>query len=219
MLEEIGLPYEPHLVDIGKATSARRNICRSIPTARFPPSSTRTDRAGSPLALFESGAILLYLAEKTGQAACPATPRRATRPSSGCSSRWPASARCSARWVSSISLPVARSPRQASAANAIVTSRSACSQSLEGRLASVTGSWADLHHCRHRHARLGAQPRWILPSRPPGRVRALQGGSRVAGTLPGPAGRAAGPHHSRPRCLARGPAGVGPALSPETRTR
>ena len=47
MLEEIGLPYEPHLVDIGKNEAGRRNSCRSIRTARSPRSSIPTARAAS----------------------------------------------------------------------------------------------------------------------------------------------------------------------------
>jgi GST-like protein len=68
MLEDIGLPYEPHYVDIGDANQQRTPEFLSLnPNGKIPAILDPNGPAGKPLALFESGAILLYLAEKTGK--------------------------------------------------------------------------------------------------------------------------------------------------------
>jgi len=67
MLEEIGLPYEPHLVDIGKDESRTPAFLSLNPNGKIPAIIDPDGPGGAPLGLFESGAILLYLAEKTGQ--------------------------------------------------------------------------------------------------------------------------------------------------------
>src|ERR1700748_16629 len=64
MLEEIGLPYEPHLVDIGKNERWRSEFLSLNRNGKIPAIVDPTGPAGKPLGLFESGAILLYLAEK-----------------------------------------------------------------------------------------------------------------------------------------------------------
>ena len=70
MLEEIGLPYEPHRVDIGKNESWTPEFLSLEPERQDSRrSSIPTGRAASRSALFESGAILLYLAEKSGKLA------------------------------------------------------------------------------------------------------------------------------------------------------
>jgi GST-like protein len=66
MLEEIGLPYEPHLVDILKNESWTPEFLALNPNGKIPAIVDPDGPGGQPLALFESGAILLYLAEKTG---------------------------------------------------------------------------------------------------------------------------------------------------------
>jgi GST-like protein len=66
MLEETGLPYEPHLVDIGKNESWTPEFLSLNPNGKIPAIIDPNGPEG-PLGLFESGAILLYLAEKTGQ--------------------------------------------------------------------------------------------------------------------------------------------------------
>ncbi|WP_298724857.1 glutathione S-transferase N-terminal domain-containing protein [uncultured Ferrovibrio sp.] len=67
MLEEIGLPYEPHLVDITKNESWTPEFLSLNPNGKIPAILDPDGPNGKPLALFESGAILVYLAEKTGQ--------------------------------------------------------------------------------------------------------------------------------------------------------
>lgn len=67
MLEEIGLPYEPHLVDISKNESWTPEYLSLNPNGKIPAILDPDGPGGKPLALFESGAILIYLAEKTGQ--------------------------------------------------------------------------------------------------------------------------------------------------------
>jgi len=67
MLEEIGLPYEPHLVDIGKNESWTPEFLSLNPNGKIPAIVDPNGPGGQAIGLFESGAILLYLAEKTGQ--------------------------------------------------------------------------------------------------------------------------------------------------------
>jgi GST-like protein len=67
MLEEIGLAYEPHLVDIGRNESWTPEFLSLNPNGKIPAILDPDGPGGVPLALFESGAILLYLAEKTGK--------------------------------------------------------------------------------------------------------------------------------------------------------
>ena len=65
-LEEMGLLYEPHLVDIGKNESWTAEFLSLNPHGKIPAILDPDGPGGRPLALFESGAILVYLAEKTG---------------------------------------------------------------------------------------------------------------------------------------------------------
>ena len=66
-LEEIGLPYEPHTIDIGKNETWTPEFLSLNPNNKIPAIIDPNGPGGRPLALFESGAILIYLAEKTGQ--------------------------------------------------------------------------------------------------------------------------------------------------------
>ncbi|MBZ3691826.1 glutathione S-transferase N-terminal domain-containing protein [Phyllobacterium calauticae] len=75
MLEELGLPYETHLVDIGKNESWTPEYLSLNPNGKIPAIIDPDGPGGKPLPLFESGAILLYLAEKTGKL-LPADPAR-----------------------------------------------------------------------------------------------------------------------------------------------
>jgi GSH-dependent disulfide-bond oxidoreductase len=67
MLEEIGLAYEPHLVSFDSNDQLSAEFLSLNPNNKIPAILDPNGPGGKPLALFESGAILLYLAEKTGQ--------------------------------------------------------------------------------------------------------------------------------------------------------
>jgi GST-like protein len=67
MLEETGLPYEPHLVDITRNESHTPEFLSLNPNGKIPAIIDPDGPRGEPLGLFESGAILLYLADKTGK--------------------------------------------------------------------------------------------------------------------------------------------------------
>jgi GST-like protein len=66
-LEEIGLPYEVHLIDILKNESWTPEFLSLNPNGKIPAIIDPNGPGGKPIGLFESGAILLYLAEKTGK--------------------------------------------------------------------------------------------------------------------------------------------------------
>jgi GST-like protein len=67
MLEETGLDYEPHRIDISANESHDPAFLALNPNGKIPAIYDPEGPGGRPLALFESGAILIYLAEKTGQ--------------------------------------------------------------------------------------------------------------------------------------------------------
>ena len=67
MLEETGLAYEPHLVSFETNDQTSPEFLSLNPNNKIPAIIDPNGPDGKPLALFESGAILIYLAEKTGQ--------------------------------------------------------------------------------------------------------------------------------------------------------
>ena len=67
MLEETGLAYEPHAINIGQNETWTPEFLALNPNGKIPAIIDPDGPGGKPLALFESGAILLYLAEKTGK--------------------------------------------------------------------------------------------------------------------------------------------------------
>ena len=67
MLEETGLPYEAHLVSFETNDQLSPEFLSLNPNNKIPAIIDPNGPNGAPLPLFESGAILLYLAEKTGQ--------------------------------------------------------------------------------------------------------------------------------------------------------
>jgi GSH-dependent disulfide-bond oxidoreductase len=64
-LEEIELPYEPHLVDFAKDEQRTPEFMSLSPNGKIPAIIDPNGPGGVPLGMFESGAILLYLAQKT----------------------------------------------------------------------------------------------------------------------------------------------------------
>jgi GST-like protein len=78
MLEECGLKYDVHKIDIGKGDQFKPEFLAVNPNGKIPAIVDRDGPDGKPISVFESGAILIYLAEKTGSALLPADPRRRT---------------------------------------------------------------------------------------------------------------------------------------------
>lgn len=67
MLEECGLPYNVHAVDIGAGDQFRPDFLKISPNNKIPAIVDPHGPDGAPMPVFESGAILLYLAGKTGR--------------------------------------------------------------------------------------------------------------------------------------------------------
>jgi GST-like protein len=67
MLEEVGLPYEVHAVNLTQGEQMKPEYLAINPNNKIPAIIDSDGPGGRPLKLFESGAILMYLAEKTGK--------------------------------------------------------------------------------------------------------------------------------------------------------
>ncbi len=67
MLEELGLPYKVHAIDIGKNDQFQPGFVAISPNSKIPAIVDSDGPDGKPYSLFESGAILLYLADKSGR--------------------------------------------------------------------------------------------------------------------------------------------------------
>ncbi len=67
MLEECGLPYRVHAIHIGRGDQFAPDFLKISPNNKIPAIVDSEGPDGQPISLFESGAILLYLASKTGQ--------------------------------------------------------------------------------------------------------------------------------------------------------
>jgi GST-like protein len=75
MLEEVDLPYRVHPVNIGKDEQFDPKFLAISPNNKIP-AIVDHDASGGPQTVFESGAILVYLAEKTGKLLAPSGPER-----------------------------------------------------------------------------------------------------------------------------------------------
>ncbi len=67
MLEEIGMPYQVHPINIGQGDQFKAEYLAINPNNKIPSIIDTDGPGGKPFTLFESGAILMYLAEKSGQ--------------------------------------------------------------------------------------------------------------------------------------------------------
>ena len=76
MLEETGLPYEPHLVRFDAGEQKSPEFLALNPYGKIPAIIDPNGPGGKPLALFESGAILIYLADKSGRFLAPTSAAR-----------------------------------------------------------------------------------------------------------------------------------------------
>jgi GST-like protein len=75
MLEECVLAYNVHKIDIGKGDQFKPEFQAVNPNGKIPAIVDSDGPGGKPISVFESGAILIYLAEKTKSALLPADPR------------------------------------------------------------------------------------------------------------------------------------------------
>ena len=73
MLEEVGLEYDVHPIDISKGEQHQEHFLAISPNNKIPAIIDPEGPGGEPLGLFESGAILIYLAEKTGSDLLPSS--------------------------------------------------------------------------------------------------------------------------------------------------
>jgi GST-like protein len=78
MLEELGLPYKVHVVNINNNEQFAPEFLKISPNNKIPAIVDSDGPDGKPMAVFESGAILVYLAQKTKSALLPSGPRAFT---------------------------------------------------------------------------------------------------------------------------------------------
>jgi len=76
MLEELGMDYTVHEINIGQKEQFAPDFLKISPNNRIPAIVDQDGPGGEPLSVFESGAILVYLAEKTGSNLLPTDPRK-----------------------------------------------------------------------------------------------------------------------------------------------
>ena len=141
-------------MNIGKGEQFKAEFLAISPNNRIP---ALVDHApaggGKPVAVFESGAMLLYLAEKTGKF-LPSDPRARIEPSNGCSGRWVTSDRCPARTIISAITPWRKFPMRWIAIAMRSTGSTACSTSGWPTVAYLAGEYSI--------ADMASYP-WIVP--------------------------------------------------------
>ena len=71
MLEELGLPYKTHAINIGKGDQFAPEFIAINPNSKIPAIVDSEGPDGKPISLMESGAILIYLARRRGQKFLP----------------------------------------------------------------------------------------------------------------------------------------------------
>ena len=76
MLEELALPYEAHAINIGAGDQFKPEFLKISPNNRIPAIVDQDGPGGRPISVFESAAVLIYLAEKTGSNLLPKDARR-----------------------------------------------------------------------------------------------------------------------------------------------
>ena len=195
MLEETGLPYEPHLVDFGKETRRRRNFSRSIRTARSRRSSIPTARAASRSACSSRARSCSYLAER------PASCCRPIRRGAGETIQWVhfqmggdrADVRAG-RLLQQVRRQGLRGQAPARALRRRVEAAARRDGAAARRPRLVHGR--RIHHRRRLDARLGAQPDQLLRGARAGRVRHAQACAGLARARAGAAGGAARAEYS-----------------------
>ena len=156
-LEETGLPYTLKPVNISRGDQFAPEFLAIAPNNRIPAIVDHAPAiAGGPLSLFESGAILLYLADKTGTADSRAMRARAGNASSGCSGRWRASARWPARTTISAATRSSPFPTRSTATS---TKRGGSMRCSTGNCAAANSSRGD-----YSIADIACYP-WVQPER------------------------------------------------------
>ena len=89
LLEELGLPYTFKPINIGRGDQLTAEFLKISPNGRMPAIvDDEPMGGGEPISIFESGAIMTYLAEKTGQF-CPTDPRGKYDVAQWVTGRWP----------------------------------------------------------------------------------------------------------------------------------
>src|ERR1700758_633042 len=89
LLEELGLPYTIKPINIGRGDQLTPDFLKISPNGRMPAIVDHEPMGGgAPISIFESGPIMMYLAEKTGRF-WPQDPAANTRSPSGSAGSWP----------------------------------------------------------------------------------------------------------------------------------